>query len=200
MKKRVSIIDYGSGNWRSIQNSFKRIGCSCKVYRDERSLLESDLLVLPGVGAFKPAMKSIKEKRIDKIIFNHVEKGKTLLGICLGMQLLGISSSENGETRGLGLINSKVTSIGNQEWHIGWNTIELIKKDKLFISSNNKDYYFNHSYAYQDDGDHVLSITKFKDIEFASIIRSKNVIGVQFHPEKSQDSGDSLLHSIIESL
>jgi len=199
MKKCVSIIDYGSGNWLSIQNSFKRIGCKCKVSKDEGSLMESDFLVLPGVGAFKPAMKSINEKRLDKIIFNHVEKGKPLIGICLGMQLLGISSSENGETRGLGLINSKVTSIGHQKWHIGWNSIALTKKDKLFISSNKKDFYFNHSYAYLDDGDHVLSITKFNDIEFASIIRSKNIIGVQFHPEKSQYSGDLLLNSIIES-
>ena len=196
MKKSIGIIDYGSGNLNSIHNSFRKLGCRCKVSTLPETLESSDYLILPGVGAFKPAITSIIEKGLDEIILNHVKKGKPILGICLGMQLLGTSSSENGYSKGIGLIKSEVTSIGNKSWHIGWNSIEQIKKDKIF-SSNMKDFYFNHSFAFQSDSDNVVCTTVINKERFASVIRSNNIIGVQFHPEKSQDSGHLLLSSII---
>ena len=198
MKKSIGIIDYGSGNLNSIHNSFRKLGCRCKVSTVPEVLESSDYLILPGVGAFKPAITSIREKGLDEIILNHVKKGKPILGICLGMQLLGISSSENGYSKGLGLIKSEVTSIGNKSWHIGWNSIKLIKEDKLFLSSNLKNYYFNHSFAFKDTCENVLCTSVINKKRFASVIRSNNIIGVQFHPEKSQDSGHLLLSSIIQ--
>ena len=195
----IGIIDYGTGNWQSIRNSFKKLGSICKVSDDPELLKKSDFLILPGVGAFKPAINTIFQKGLNQVITDHAKKGKPIIGICLGMQLLGISSCENGINKGLGLIKSKVVALGENKFHIGWNSIQICKEDNFINKAFEKDYFFNHSYAYKDEGDHVIATSVFKNIKFASIIRFNNIIGMQFHPEKSQDSGNDLLSSIIGS-
>ena len=131
MKTSIGIIDYGSGNLNSIHNSFRKLGCRCKVSTLPETLESSDYLILPVLGHLSQLLL-LSDKGLDEIILNHVKKGKPILGIC-GMQLLGISSSENGYSKGLGLIKSEVTSIGDKSWHIGWNSINRLKKINFFF-------------------------------------------------------------------
>lgn len=201
---KVGIINYGSGNITSVQNAIKyyeNIDVSIVSEADEMRLY--DKLILPGVGAFKPAIDKMKEKSLDKGLEEYIKSGNYLLGICLGMQLLASKSFEHGEHNGLGFIEGEIKSFSDLDLdirvpHMGWNSIDY-KEHKLFASIENKsDFYFVHSYYFNPKEEkNILAYTKY-GVEFASMVQNDNVLGAQFHPEKSQESGLTILKNFLE--
>jgi len=201
----IAIIDYGAGNLRSIKKAVENIvGKNVKISSDKKEISKADGIVLPGVGAFSPAMKFLKEKNLIETITDFAKTGKLVLGICLGMQLFFEESEESLKTRGLGLLKGKVKKLPVRVKlpHIGWNCIELkIKNEKLKIAKDIKDhtfYYFVHSYYCEPEDKNIIVATTEYGIKFASIIEKDNIIGTQFHPEKSSESGIKLLKGILE--
>lgn len=200
IKLKVGIVDYGVGNHNSIRYTLNNLGFRCCISDDLRQLEECDLLLLPGVGAFRPAMQALEDKGLANFLIDQCIVQKPILGICLGMQLLGRSSSEDGPKAGLGLIPGDVVRLDTGSWHIGWNGAELHKPDPIFNAVQNQYFYFNHSYAYKGREDFVSCTSEFGGKRFPSIVRLGQVVGIQFHPEKSQRSGHALLRSVIEGL
>ena len=196
---KIGIIDYGIGNVYSLVKCLKSIGYRAITSSDSLILEKCDLLVLPGVGSFPYAMKQLFASKLDKFIINQSKSKKPIIGICLGMQLLTQHSEENGGHLGLGIIPGKITKNKNSEYHIGWNNIET-PKEKLFSKKfNNHEFFFNHGYSFQGNNKYILSKTNFGG-SFASAIMKENIIGFQFHPEKSQKAGLQLLKSTINFL
>jgi imidazole glycerol-phosphate synthase subunit HisH len=203
-KITVGIVDYGVGNHSSVRHSLHELGLRCRT-TDATDVLDTcDILVLPGVGAFRPAMQALKERSLDGYVQEQADRGRPLLGICLGMQLFAQASQEAGFTQGLGLIPGEVVPLGPPHWHIGWNTLEQVQVDPLFHASDGRAFYFNHSYAYRGPSEYQVCRTRAGGEsvveEFGSVIRKGKVVGVQFHPEKSQDAGRSLLQQLIRGL
>jgi glutamine amidotransferase len=198
-KVTVGIVDYGIGNHASVRHALNELGWRCRI-SDEAAVLEScDLLVLPGVGAFRPAIDAIRARGLDAYLIEYAGRKRPLLGICLGMQLLAQASHEDGFTHGLGLVPGEVTALPAPRWHIGWNTIDQVQTDALFSGSNGEAFYFNHSYAYRGPIEFQVCRSVAAE-EFASAIRRDNIVGVQFHPEKSQAAGRALLRRLIGGL
>lgn len=198
-KRTIGIVDYGVGNHSSVRHALHQIGYRCRIASDPAVLNDCDLLVLPGVGAFRPAMEALQERKLDSYLKQQVERGRPMLGFCLGMQLLAAGSHENGFTRGLGVVPGEVVPFDNGSWHIGWNTIELSAPDVLFEGSDGEAFFFNHSYVYQGPAEHQVCRTN-AGREFTSVLRRARVAGLQFHPEKSQSAGRALLLRLIEGL
>ena len=201
----VVIIDYGMGNLWSVASAVRFLGFT-PVLTSETSIISSaESLILPGVGSFRRAMHEIKSASIDQAIFKSLENPKTkLLGICLGMQLLGVSSTEDGLTEGLGLVKNTVTKlIGSNEVsikipHVGFNRVQMPKESKLFDQiSIDASFYFVHSYAMQILDDSSKYATTTYGQKFVAAIESGQVFGTQFHPEKSQKSGLKVLESFL---
>lgn len=201
--ERVCILDYGSGNIKSVLNIFCSITSNVKVSNAERDILDATHLVLPGVGAFASSMQKIHEKLPVALIENVVLKqGKFFLGICVGMQVLANRGHEFGEHDGLGWIDGYVQKISSGKHplpHIGWNQIACRKASSLLKGLDVVDpcFYFVHSYAfYPACSEHVIATTVYGE-EFCSIIQKDNIFGVQFHPEKSQQVGVGLLRNFL---
>ena len=198
--KSIGIIDYGLGNLASVKNSLKKIGYRVKVSKNIEVLNKVDMLVLPGVGAFPKAMNLLDEYNLIKFIQSKSKKDFPILGICLGMQLLAKSSMEQGHnTPGLGLISGEVVPFKENITHVGWNKLEILKDNDLSKKFNSHSMYFNHSYYLSNSKDTIITKTRYNEI-FPSMITKRNIIGVQFHPEKSQALGTDLLKLIIERL
>jgi len=197
----IVIIDYGMGNLESIKNMLKRVGSDSVISHDILDIEKADKLILPGVGAFDNAMKNINDIGLLSVINKKVIKDKTpILGICLGMQLM-TKSSEEGKMQGLGWINAKTVKFKfNQDSqlkipHMGWNTLKIEKQSKIFGDMYNQEnkFYFVHSYhVICNDKEDVLTTTSY-GYDFTSSIEKNNIIGVQFHPEKSHKFGMQLL-------
>jgi len=200
----ISIIDYGVGNLFSLSSSFEKIGAQTIITNDRATISSSDKIILPGVGAFGDAILKLKETGLDKIIKEEVKKGKKLLGICLGMQLLFDKSYEFGEFDGLGLIKGKVVPMKGyiddklNIPHTGWNLLKIKKEHPLFRYIKNEDYvYFVHSYFATDCDENVIATTEY-DKEITAAVAKDNVAGMQFHPEKSGDVGLSILRAFCD--
>ena len=201
----IAIIDYGVGNLFSLKCSFESIGADICVTSDPEVIAKADRIILPGVGAFEDAAKKLRDSGLDKIIKKECASGKPLLGICLGMQLLFERSFEYGEHEGLGLIKGSIRPISDvidtdlKIPHIGWNALHFgDKKDELFKYLNEGDFvYFVHSYYGADCADSVIATTEYS-AELTAAVRNKNVCGVQFHPEKSEKVGLSILKAFCE--
>jgi glutamine amidotransferase len=198
-KLTVGIVDYGIGNHASVRHCLHQLDLRCRVSDDPAVLGQSDLLLLPGVGAFRPSMQALQAAQLDQFLIMQAAARKPLLGICLGMQLLTDGSHEDGRTAGLGLIPGEAVPFGALKWHIGWNTIEAASDDPLFEQSIGQAFYFNHSFAYAGPREYHACVTKLDD-SFASVIRRDNIVGLQFHPEKSQAAGHALLKQLIEGM
>jgi glutamine amidotransferase len=201
----VVIIDYGMGNLWSVASAVRFLGFAPVVTSDISIISSAESLILPGVGSFRRAMHEIKSASIDQAIFKSLENPKTkLLGICLGMQLLGVSSTEDGLTEGLGLVKNTVTKlIGSNEVsikipHVGFNRVQMPKESKLFDQiSIDASFYFVHSYAMQILDDSSKYATTTYGHKFVAAIESGQIFGTQFHPEKSQKSGLKVLEGFL---
>ncbi len=199
MKITVGIVDYGIGNQSSVQHVLGSVGFRCRISDDPGVLDGCDLLVLPGVGAFRPAMEALRARALDRYLGDWAANGRPLMGICLGMQLLANVSYENGVEPGLSLIPGEVRSMGTGRWHIGWNTIECATDDPLFAPSDGQTFFFNHSYVY--DGPPEFEVARAQvGGPVASAIRRGAIVGMQFHPEKSQTAGRALLQRLVTGL
>lgn len=191
---RLVIIDYGAGNIKSIQFAFKRLGFEAKLSNDPNDILLAEKVIFPGVGEASSAMSKLKESKLDVLI--PILK-QPVLGICLGMQLM-CKSTEEGNTKGLGIFDTEVKRFSNQVKvpQMGWNTITNLKSD-LFKGINDKAFmYLVHSY-YAELCPQTIATTDY-NIEYASAIENDNFYGVQFHPEKSAGAGEQLLKNFLE--
>jgi glutamine amidotransferase len=201
----IAIIDYGVGNLFSLKCSFESIGADICVTSDPKEIEKAERIILPGVGAFEDAAKKLRESGLDKVVKEECAKGKPLLGICLGMQMLFERSFEYGEHEGLGLIKGNIRPIsdvideGLKIPHIGWNALHFgEKKDDLFKYLKEGDFvYFVHSYYGADCEESVIATTEYS-ASLTAAVRSGNVCGVQFHPEKSERVGLSILKAFCE--
>jgi len=199
----IVIIDYGFGNVRSVQRVFARIGFSAVASSDPVSIAEADFVVLPGVGAFKDAIAALRRTGMAEALRERAAAGGATLGICLGMQLLASRSLEDGEHAGLGLIPGTVAPIPAAQYrlrlpHIGWNEVLKQGADPVFDSLGpNRDFYFVHSFHFVcDDPRHAAAVCRY-GIDFTCAVRSGHIFGLQFHPEKSQENGRSVLINLL---
>lgn len=197
----IAIVDYGAGNLRSVELGLARTGTETVVTRDAAVMAAADGLVLPGVGAFADAMQALRASGVIPALHAFAESGKPLLGICLGMQALFDGSEEGPGVAGLGLIPGMVRRLpdcGLKIPHMGWNTLEAAKPSPLWANLPAGPYvYFVHSFACaaEDPGD-VLATTDY-GVRFHAAVQRENVIGMQFHPEKSGRVGQQLLQNFV---
>lgn len=201
----ITVIDYGMGNLHSVKNALDFLGIENEITPDAEKIKKADALILPGVGAFPDAMRTLESKGLDAIIKEKCSTGTPLLGICLGMQLLVCSSEEVEFTGGLGLIKGKcekITDTGLKIPHMGWNDLVVDKSDcPLLKYTNNGDYvYFVHSYkiVLEDNDESLAAHTLYGETIPAVITNGKNVFGAQFHPEKSEKVGLQMLKAFAE--
>ena len=202
----IAIINYGVGNLFSLESSFNAIGQDVKVTSDADDLKKAERIILPGVGAFEDAAKKLKSSGLAEPLLEEVKKGKPILGICLGMQLLFEKSFEFGEHEGLNLIPGSVRYIGEvipaglKIPQIGWNSLQLgVRSEESGIIKNDGEYvYFVHSYAAFCDEKFITATTNY-GADLTASVQNKNVYGVQFHPEKSGNVGLNILRAFCNA-
>ncbi len=201
----TAIIDYGIGNLFSLESSFAKIGEQVTVTSDIGMIRASDRIILPGVGAFEDAARKLRESGMDNVVIEKAASGKPIMGICLGMQLLFDKSFEYGEHRGLGLIHGEVTPLAGaisadlKIPHMGWNKLNMVgAKDELFKYINEGDFvYFVHSFHATNCRESQIATSEY-GVDVTAAVRVGNVLGCQFHPEKSGDVGLSILKAFCE--
>lgn len=202
----IAIIDYGVGNLFSLKSSFNAIGADVAVTDSEEIIRSADKIILPGVGAFSDAIAKLRATGLDKVLIDEAKKGKPVMGICLGMQMLFEKSFEYGEYDGLGLLKGNVVGMQGvlpEELkipHIGWNALHFRQKDcPLFRYIKEGDcVYFVHSYFAEDCDESVAATTEYGK-ELTAAVAYKNIYGCQFHPEKSGDVGLNILRAFCET-
>lgn len=197
----VGVVDYGVGNHTSVLRCVRQLGFRARISSMHDQLDQSDVLLLPGVGAFPTAMERLHSSGLVGYLQRAAQLGRPLIGICLGMQLLAESSTELGFTQGLGLIPGTVESIGEPRWHIGWNSLEVAEGHPLLHASDGEVMYFNHSYAFRGPEEFVAARSRLREgcEPLVAAIQRGSVYGLQFHPEKSQGPGLELLERLIRS-
>jgi glutamine amidotransferase len=201
----ITIVDYGMGNLWSVVSALRYLGCNPIVSNDPDQIARADSLLLPGVGSFRKAMIALQKNGIDQAITEAVQfKGRKILGICLGMQLMGQSSSEDGHTLGLGFLKSNVEEftldeIGNFKLpHTGFDLVRSRPNSHLFKNlQESAHFYFVHSYRMLPIGLNGIPATSCYGIEFLSAYEQDNIFATQFHPEKSQTNGLVLLKNFL---
>ncbi len=199
-RKTVGIVDYGVGNHSSVLRTFQALGHRCRVTSDREILNSADVMVLPGVGAFPTAMSALNHSGLAGYICELARQGKPIIGLCLGMQLLADRSLEHGTTAGLGLIPGTVRPLKGFDWHIGWNSLETVQRDPLLMLSYGESFYFNHSLYFDVPKEYQTAICRLRNSSFTVAVRRGNVVGLQFHPEKSQEAGKQLLSRLLDGL
>jgi len=195
---QVVIIDYGTGNIASLKNSFTYLGIPVLISSNREEIKNAKKLVLPGVGAFKPAREKLRKKGLDDIVYSKSKGGTPLLGICLGMQLLFTRSQEFGKCGGLNLIQGTVEAITGVRKipHMGWNQIEIIRPDPVLKEIPDQSYlYFVHSFICKPKDSGLIRARCGYGQSFCAVVRKKNIVGMQFHPEKSGRMGLRILEN-----
>ena len=207
----IAIINYESGNIRSVINSFKKVCANqnieikIEITSDLKTILSSDKIILPGQGSFKNCTESLEKIAGLKDTLNEfvIIKKKPLFGICVGMQMFADVGYEETETKGLGWIAGKVSKINNQDGkyklpHIGWNQINIVKKSKILKNiKNNSHLYFVHSYEFIPEDKGVVSATTEYSTNIVCSVEKENIFGTQFHPEKSDKLGLQIIQNFI---
>ncbi len=200
----IAILDYGVGNLFSLRSSLECIGQQVIVTADKNEIRQADKLILPGVGAFADAAKKLRDSGLDEVLREEVARGKDVMGICLGMQMLFEKSYEFGEYEGLGLLKGSVVSMQGvvpaelKIPHIGWNELHFDKTHPLFRYLKEGDcVYFVHSYFATDCTDSVIATAEYGK-ELTAAVAKGNVMGCQFHPEKSGEVGLNILRAFCE--
>ena len=204
-RRRITagVVDYGASNLASVARSLSGLGYRCRVSRDPETLATADVIVLPGVGAFPSAMEALHRLGLVELIQAQARRGQPIVGICLGMQLLAHSSSEHRYTMGLGLIPGQVQPLTAARWHIGWNSLEVVGSEPLLRASDGQSVFFNHSYVFHAPAEYSVAVSRVNDAPheaFTVAVRRQQIVGLQFHPEKSQLAGRELLKNVIEGL
>jgi glutamine amidotransferase len=199
----IAIIDYGMGNLRSVQKGFEKVGYEAVVTADPKVVLESERIVLPGVGAFRDCIRNLEAGGFVEPILRVIKEGRPFLGICLGLQLLFTESEEFGLHKGLDVIPGRVVRFpeGMKEAgealkvpHMGWNQISFKRRPAAFAGlAEGTNVYFVHSYYVKPDDESVVATTTTYGIEFCSSVWKDNIVATQFHPEKSQEKGLTIL-------
>ena len=200
----IAVIDYGVGNLFSLLSSLNYVGLDTKLTNDIEEIKNAKGIILPGVGAFRDAIGNLEKYGLKETLISEAKKGKPFLGICLGMQMLFEKSYEYGEYEGLGLINGTVEEIKkyipeNSDLkipHMGWNSLAIndgFKDDKILKNIDNNEYvYYVHSYFAKTDTKNIVTYSEY-GTKIPGIVKNENVYGMQFHPEKSGDTGLKLL-------
>jgi len=196
----IAILDCDMGNLQSVFHGIDSIGYDCEIIKIGELSDENTHLVIPGVGNFHQVMSSNNIANIKKAVQDFSNSGKPILGICLGMQLLSDWGEEGGGTEGLGIIEGKVSRMlenkSNRLPHVGWNSVQFLHDHPLFSGlKNNLDFYFVHSYQFIPKHEESIYATTNHGNDFTSIVSERNIIGVQFHPEKSQSNGLKMLEN-----
>lgn len=201
----IAIIDYGVGNLFSLRSSFAAIGQEAEVVSDPAELKKGDRLILPGVGAFEDAAEKLRRTGMDRAIREEAGRGKPLLGICLGMQLLFERSFEYGEHEGLGLLKGEIRPIseripeGLKIPQMGWNALKILRQSSLLRNTREGEHvYFVHSYSAVRCEDSLLAVTEY-GADLTACVGKDNVFGCQFHPEKSGEVGLRILKAFCET-
>jgi glutamine amidotransferase len=195
----IAIIDYGMGNLRSVQKGFERMGHEAVVTREPHTILDASKVVLPGVGAFPDCMRNLEEYGLIDAVLQSIRSGKPFLGICLGLQLLFTESEEFGLSKGLDVIKGKVVRFRLQDPtlkvpHMGWNSLSMKRRPPALADvPDGSHFYFVHSFHVVLEDKGVVATTTDYGGEFVSGVWKDNVLATQFHPEKSQALGLSIL-------
>ena len=205
----VTLINYGMGNLWSVQTAVKKLGHVCLITSDPAEVAASKCLILPGVGSFNLAIQRLKHLGLDQAIHQSLRAGARILGICLGMQLMCRSSTEEGFTEGLGLVDvpvDRIRVVGASSGlitHVGFNTVRFSDQSRLAVRlGDTADFYFVHSYCalpdeLKQDSAFTFAYASLADTPIVAAFESESVFGVQFHPEKSQANGLSLLFNFL---
>ena len=203
MSNTIAIIDYGMGNLRSVQKALEKIGQKSIITNSHDTIKKSHKIILPGVGAFKDAMKNLHNLGLVELLNQEIiQNKKPFLGICLGMQLLAKHSEEFGNTKGLGWIDAKIVKFPKSELkipHVGWNEMNFQNQTKLFENiPDKKDFYFVHSYYFDSTDEFCIGKCSY-GIDFVCAIQKQNIFATQFHPEKSQTYGLEILKNFTKN-
>ena len=198
----IAIVDYDAGNIMSVQNALEKLGTEAILTRDKEILLAADKVILPGVGSFGDAMSNINRYGLADTIKEIVNKGTDFLGVCLGMQIMFEASEEAPGVEGLGLLKGRVRRIPTGEYkkipHMGWNSVKLPKKERLFADIPEDSYvYFVHSYYVDALDKSVVAATTDYNVLIDAAVEKDNIFGCQFHPEKSSEVGLKILSNFI---
>ncbi|MBQ4576695.1 MAG: imidazole glycerol phosphate synthase subunit HisH [Firmicutes bacterium] len=200
----IAIIDYGVGNLFSLSSSLSYLGLENKITRNADDIIHADRIILPGVGAFGDAIEKLRQTGLIDTIKAEVAKGKPMLGICLGMQLLFDKSYEYGEHEGLGLIHGEVCDLnkdlttGLKVPEMGWNSLNFVKDHPILKYVKNGDYvYYVHSYYAKNCDDSLVAYSEY-EVKVPGVVSSGSVVGTQFHPEKSGAVGLAMLKAFAE--
>jgi glutamine amidotransferase len=198
----VVLLDYGSGNLRSAERALQRAGAEVELTADYGRALEADGLVVPGVGAFAACMRGINAVRGGTLVWDRLRKGRPVLGICVGMQVLFEAGVEHGEqSEGLGVLPGAVTRLqADVVPHMGWNTVDVAAGSALFDGVEEERFYFVHSYAVHGPVEDTLTTTAEHGERFVAAVERGMLSATQFHPEKSGDAGAALLRNWVKGI
>ncbi|HEY0983269.1 MULTISPECIES: imidazole glycerol phosphate synthase subunit HisH [unclassified Schlesneria] len=194
----ISIVDYGMGNLRSVQKAFEKLGVAAQIITTPEQVADAQKLVLPGVGAFRDAIRELERLKLIQPIREHVRQNKPFLGICLGLQMLFDVSFEDGEWSGLGVLSGDVVRFPSlpdiKVPHMGWNTLQTTGHCPLLNDiPSDASFYFVHSYYVRPTDDSVIAARTEYGVPFTAMVQRGNLFATQFHPEKSQKVGLKLL-------
>lgn len=199
----IAVIDYGMGNLKSLCNALDYLGFESKLVSTGEELEDCDHVICPGVGSFPAAVENLKSRTLFEPLRRSAAAGKPFLGICLGMQLLAEKGFEYGEAPGLGVVGGAVCRLepgsGEKVPHVGWNQVDLKQDHPVWKGiKKDTDFYFVHSYHFvAENSEEVLATSEYGG-SFTSAVAKRNVVGVQFHPEKSQENGLRLLENFAQ--
>lgn len=199
----IAILDYDAGNIKSVEKAVEYLGEKACITRDRDIIMSSDKVILPGVGNFGDAMNKLREYQLCDVIYDVVDSGKPFLGICLGLQLLYKESEESPGTSGLGILDGKIIRIPDGEGikvpHIGWNSLKINEKARLFKGISDNSYvYFVHSYYLKAANEEDVAASTCYSVDIHASVEHGNVFACQFHPEKSSEVGLKILKNFID--